>query len=807
MRYTLCILLLANIVQAATVSDDTQFEMLDDFSGGLNTTAAPHKILKNMSPNMRNVLIDEKPGTLVTRAGFVTAGATTALQNVNFMFAFNKEDGDAEFLISDGSSVLSTKDFITFTTVKTSLNNTVNLQAAQIRNKVWLANGSDATFTWNGSSAVDLDGSGGTPDVPRGKYIKVFQERVFIFNILNENSALRFSELTSTDGISIAPDDPRAWPDTNQLNIGQGDGTVGTALFTYRGQLYVSKEDTIFTIFGTSVLDYFARKTDAQVGVVSADSVNKLDNLVYFLGKDGIYSFDGGSSLRISDNIIPDIEAIRKDTTNIQENVWTTQQDFVEGQFYGTTATASGLLTISQSSQTILDNLDTSDSDDIFDLSGPSTDTGFVTFSSQDFDPTYRGFIGAPNVSDFGGEFTYRILIRNKSGGSSTPAIRLTYRNEASNREIFNENVRSVTTNTSFTVVAIDPLQFISDNGPTELFFNGSEVRQGSMSIKVAVATGTNGVGYDIRFTTKAGRTFLMAATTGQFISEVTTITIISNWGDFDSVDETNEGSINYFIRTGTDTSAINNTSWQPFVPGGRIASDASENFVQWATTINSVQHVNPVNPPEIDEVTIGHIEGAGSQTRAFSQVRGNRYILSGATESTGNFPLQYVKSRITNPTPNAWMKFDNFFIKSYGEFEDNFYAGCSTAGAIFRLDFGTNDNGQAIDAFYETPELILGNNFVEKRLFEFLIDSQKAESTNLKLGLAIDGGSFSETEIDLDGTGRSLQSFHNIRNTFGQVFGKFFKFRFRNNQLDRTLDFHNFGILYQIREFRGQKQ
>lgn len=342
--YIVFIVFLYSPIYSAFPAKDTKVELLEDFSGGLFTSAASYKINKQFSPNMRNVLIDEKPGSIIKRNGYIVSGVTSTLSEVNFMMTYNRENEDAEFIISDSSIVLSTKDFKNYTTVRTGLTTTAILQGTVIRDIAWFTNGVDPVFTWNGTAATILDGSGSTPNVPRGKYIANYQEKIWIFNLAGNNSALRFSRLVSTDGISISPDDLRAWPTELQINIGQGDGDDGTGVKVFSNSLYVFKNKSIYTIYGTKETDYFARKTNANIGTVSQDTIKELDNQLIFLGKDGIYTFNGESSNRISDLVKDDVENIKKDSIRIIENIWNTQSEFAAGQFFGTTATVSGLL-------------------------------------------------------------------------------------------------------------------------------------------------------------------------------------------------------------------------------------------------------------------------------------------------------------------------------------------------------------------------------------------------------------------------------------------------------------------------------
>src|SRR4029077_1404469 len=105
------------------------------------------------------------------------------------------------FIVSDDSVVLTTKDFNTYTLIISSLNNAVHLQAAQVRNKVWMTNGSDPVFTWDTNQVMQkLDGNGGLPNVPKFRYLAYDQERVWGLNTSANASLLEWSDVASTNG-------------------------------------------------------------------------------------------------------------------------------------------------------------------------------------------------------------------------------------------------------------------------------------------------------------------------------------------------------------------------------------------------------------------------------------------------------------------------------------------------------------------------------------------------------------------------------------------------------------------------------
>lgn len=769
----------------------TQIEILNDFSGGLNTTSPKHKIPKNFSPNMLNVNISRVPGQINKRGGFILAGSTTSLQNGRLMFTFNHEDGSKEFIVSDDSQVFTTRDFKTYTFISSGLNNAVHLCAIQARNKVWFTNGVNSVFTWdiNGVKQV-LDGTIGTPNVPKFRFLVYYQERVFGFNTSANGSLLQWSDVVSTGGAIITPDSYLAWPSINALNIGQGDGSVGSAEWLYRGQLQLGKERSIYTLYGNSNSSYFARKTEAQAGVSSNESVVVLDGYTYYKGYDGIYAYDGQFSKRISDAIIPNIAAINDSANTLVNNSWETQQDFLRGNFqYGSTVTATGLLQVGISSFNASYSTHTGSA-----LEGGEANAQYFTLAQGNS----TSFVGVISSNSFPSNFLgwpYLISIFARCPSGSCGTITFTLKNSRTG------GTRTVTGSAPGTGFG-STLEFWGNEtvftNKDNVLFTGDDINIGNMQYQFNYS-GSGGT-YDIFPASSTGFSnwTMLPGTTVQYRSEISTLNPVTSWSTFDSQYQTNGSNISFYFRSSTSLVNIATQTWQSITPGVVIGAPTINNFVQWATTITEV---NPTNIPYIDNVNISHIEGSASRDRPFAIDWKNEYWLSIATDTTGMFSIQYVKSLITNPNPIAWQPYQGINIRSFCKDGTNtLYGGSSSTGAFYRLDYGTNDNGRAIDAFYETPRLVLKGalfgglegNWMEEQITELWMDADAENGNTLNYGLSINDGTYFDNTINLTGTNRVLKVLYNQ-----SKYAKYFSLRARNNQLDKGLAVNNMAILY----------
>src|ERR1017187_3617089 len=273
----------------------------------LATAPAPTKLKQGQTPDMVNCWVDEKPGSVISAQGYHKVGQIPSGNPVPFCINYFKtSSGTQTFVVSDNATVWTTIDFQTFTSIITGLSSSFQLRGAVIRDKLWFTNGSDAVRTFDGTSVVVLDGTGGTPNVPKGRYIAYHDERVWIYHVSSARSAVYFSSLTDASANIITPDNVNAWDTAdNYLQISEGDADYGTGMILYRGYLHFFKQYSIWRLVGYDEYTYSRVKTRASTGSRFNESIQILDSLVHLIGVDGIYVFDGEESERISDIIDP----------------------------------------------------------------------------------------------------------------------------------------------------------------------------------------------------------------------------------------------------------------------------------------------------------------------------------------------------------------------------------------------------------------------------------------------------------------------------------------------------------------------
>lgn len=775
MRYLLALLLISSPLYGAALAPETKQELISDFSGGLNTTLPSHKLPTNFSPYMRNVFIDG--GKIEGINGFVTLGSSRTLLKVTGIFPFILENGQTRFLVTDSSITLQTGDFRSWVFVSSGSTTSSLLNWMQVRNKMWGFNGVDFVRTWDGTSQAILNGDNNTPNVPKFKYGAYYQDRVWGFGIPGAASDLYFTSVITTDNIIIAPDDKRAWPSINNLKIGQGDGQIGTAMWVYQGQLRCGKERSIYTVFGDLPSNYAPRKEEADIGVASNDSVVVIDGKTHFLSRgEGIYS----NVERISDLIDTDVEAFNSGTTGIVQNSWDTQGEFGKGNFYGSTATPEGYLTTISTTYGISQGpVGTDDFRyvSVASVLGPVEPASTILSPGTSFYGPYQlnFFTGVPSekVGDTHRVFANKVILSNTENLNTCSLKFASVTIYNAGRDIQKSTVTTFTgsgnSNAQITFPSAWPI------------FEGYELNKSSMSIKI------EGCGIEFNAFTASLKISFQNATTVQYISDIATNTTITAGSGFNSNHVTGGGAISYFVRTGTSPVNMSTRTWSAIAPGAVVNWPTHETYTQWAATIAAIS-TNPAIT-YVDKVTIEHIEGQASEARAFGISWKNRYWLAVTTTSDATQRLIYVRAKGSN----AWMPVEGVPVSCFARAGDILYGGSVSTGVVYRLDYGSNFDGIAINRIYDTPDMVLGDTFFDKNIIKYTIDGDKSASGTMFLGTSANGGAYSWSSFSLAGTGRYSRIIEGVTRPV-----KTLRLRLQNMQTDVPFGVNSVSVFYQ---------
>jgi hypothetical protein len=174
----------------------------------------------------------------------------------------------------------------------------------------FMVSNNDATRTFDGttwSTTFNVTGA------PKGKYIAVYNERIFIANTNHGQSRVEYSELPVGTSVN--------WTPTNFFEVGQDDGDEITYIGTLGNRLIILKKYSMWAYDGTTL-----RKI-ANLGTPSPKSVVQFRDILYFYNDEAIWSFDGASLQKITENI----QDIMNDITSIDYESYC---GGVDGRYY-----------------------------------------------------------------------------------------------------------------------------------------------------------------------------------------------------------------------------------------------------------------------------------------------------------------------------------------------------------------------------------------------------------------------------------------------------------------------------------------
>lgn len=256
--------------------------------------------------------MDISSGNLSSVNGCSTYTTAVLNQAGNLMDYYN---GSAKVLVAVGYNTTTSKYDVyklngsTYSSFATGFSNGtfdyVNYQSG-VNQIMIFGNGTENMKVYDGVTLRDLknDGAsstaGSTNVAPKGKYLELHKERLFIAN----GNRLYFS--TAYD-----PDDwtaPVTAEESNQhggfIDIPTWDSGTIIGLKSLFDYLYIFKNKQVFSLYGT----YPGNFTLTQIfnstnGEIVDKTIQSLDNRAYWLTNEGIYAFNGATPINLAPRI------------------------------------------------------------------------------------------------------------------------------------------------------------------------------------------------------------------------------------------------------------------------------------------------------------------------------------------------------------------------------------------------------------------------------------------------------------------------------------------------------------------------
>lgn len=269
--------------------------------GGVNTSLDPAMIPQNQLVKADNLIFD-------------TRGSRKVREGVSFNFDSNSNTTDSiiglhDFFYTSGSQkkhrILAVSDgeaFHSYEEDGTTLTLTVDASTTAYTSDI-----TKASFTTvNNLAIITVDGNnniprkwagdtnnildlGGTP--PDASVVTQHLGRVWM-NDKDNPEGLHYSETG----------DPEIWlgaGDSGRLDIGVGDGDPGgiTAIFPFKGQLFVAKKTKLYRVTGFTPETFQIDKISDGIGCVSHNSIAAVDqDELYFISERGIHALTASAN-------------------------------------------------------------------------------------------------------------------------------------------------------------------------------------------------------------------------------------------------------------------------------------------------------------------------------------------------------------------------------------------------------------------------------------------------------------------------------------------------------------------------------
>jgi hypothetical protein len=281
-----------------------------DFSGGVDTKAAPYLLAKNEARDARNVVSTAR-GSVRKRDGNQTFVSTFAGAPATLTSLFAAQAA-ATVLIATGAAKIYSigtggvaADITGAATLTSGLRwEWVEAPASGGQGPLYGVNGTDTPKQWTGAGNVaDWTATSGT--VPNGRFMLYVGNRVIVAGMPGDPSAVA----------ACAIGDPRNWSTGGGaangwlVRLDPNDGDAITGLGTIGPYVLVFKRSKTYVIQDTET--GANRRIDATTGCVAHRTITETPNGTYYLTADkGVYVTNGNWSRKLSDKIDPTLAGI-----------------------------------------------------------------------------------------------------------------------------------------------------------------------------------------------------------------------------------------------------------------------------------------------------------------------------------------------------------------------------------------------------------------------------------------------------------------------------------------------------------------
>lgn len=285
-------------------SSEIKFE-INNFSGGINLGIDESQLKVNESANAENINISN---SILETCNGIENYSKDILKNIKSIMIYYRKNIPM-IIVSANGCLYKYQD------------NRYNLIASGFQSDEWdyvnyrmfgedviiLTNGVDNVKVYNGVFRdLKRDGNGSDPNVtenkaPKGKYVEVYNERLFICadNYIYISKDFDFDDFTTpVDADGIETNNHGAVIENYTVD---GSNAIGMKMIF--DEMIIFKERSIYKIYGTSPSSYQKALLFNTTGAIADKSIAVDTKGAYFLSDNSIYVYDGVNCTLISDKI------------------------------------------------------------------------------------------------------------------------------------------------------------------------------------------------------------------------------------------------------------------------------------------------------------------------------------------------------------------------------------------------------------------------------------------------------------------------------------------------------------------------
>lgn len=287
--------------------------------------------------------------------------------------------------------------------------------------------------------------------------------------------------------------------------------------------------------------------------------------------------------------------------------------------------------------------------------------------------------------------------------------------------------------------------------------------------------------------------TFSARNATGTFVSQTKNIGgNATAFRNFTATDDSDSGTIAYFIRTATTEGGLTSASYTSMTKDAQISASINP----WIQVKATFTITAATQDPTLSNFIVNWDEGA--IIRTFGTVDKDHRLMWSVAEGTNTVPNA---TFIYDPRFDSWLRYAVPF-DAPARVGDSIYFGGVSTGVVYNWPSGDNDQGGAITAYWKSKDFIGGDPFVEKDFVSYSFLGDTEAGSNLDITFTVNASSTVTNNHSL--TDVNSLPFRRINANFpsGKA-GTFINFKFGNDDANAPFEIYGFKYDYRIRPWR----